>query len=109
MFVRFVAALSLMAVLSAVTFAADKKPADNSAQVQAKVVYGAAAEQRADIDLWISEAVAKCGSPVAQPQTGWTALTGDSNSQFLTIHLFVARFPQLVCDGHPQRVWINSD
>ncbi len=60
--VRFVAALCLTAILSSVTFAADKRPAaDNSAQVQAKIVYGAAAEQqqRADIDLWISEAVAK--------------------------------------------------
>lgn len=78
---RFATALCLLVILSAVTFAADKKPAaDNSAQLQAKVVYGAAAEQqqRADIDLWISKAVAKCGSPVAQPQTGWIALTGES-------------------------------
>ena len=78
---RFSAALCLMVILSAVTFAADKMPAiDNLTQVQAKVVYGAAAEQQqsADIDLWISEAVAKKGSPLAQPQTGWIALAGES-------------------------------
>ncbi len=52
--------------------------ADNPAQVRAKVLYGTdqRKEQRADIELWISKAVAKSGSPVALPHTGWSALTG---------------------------------
>lgn len=54
--------------------------ADNSAQVQANVLYGTADEnqQRADIELWISQAVAKTGSPIARPLTNWTALTGEN-------------------------------
>ena len=69
---RFITALCLLVILSAVTFAAD-----NPAQVQAKVLYGTAAEQqhRADIDLWISQAVMKTGSPLALPYTNWHALT----------------------------------
>lgn len=53
---------------------------DNPAQVQAKVLYGTDArdEQRADIELWISKAVAKAGSPLARPYTSWIALANDS-------------------------------
>ncbi len=52
--------------------------ADDSAQVRVKVLYGTAEEkqQRADIELWISQAVEKAGSPLAQPHTSWISLTG---------------------------------
>ena len=51
--------------------------ADNPAPVQAKVLYGSEPrnEQVADIELWISRALAKSGSPLALPHTGWIALT----------------------------------
>ena len=62
---------------NAILLCAAMLAADDPAQVQAKVLYGTAAEQqhRADIELWISQAVAKTGSPLAQPYTSWIALT----------------------------------
>ena len=64
--------MSTAALLCAVVFAAD-----NPAQVQAKVLYGTnqRIEQRADIELWISRAVAKTGARLVLPHTGWVALT----------------------------------
>ena len=57
--------------------------ADNPTHVRAKVLYGAAAgQQRADIELWISKAVAKAGSPLALPHTGWVALSGKNQRIF---------------------------
>ena len=52
---------------------------DNPAPVQAKVLYGSGPrnERVADIDLWISQSVAKNGSPLALPHTGWIKLTSD--------------------------------
>ena len=53
---------------------------DSPAQVQAKVLYGTGNDQqhRADIEIWISQAVGKTGSPLAQPLTDWIALAGKS-------------------------------
>jgi hypothetical protein len=62
------AALLLFAAMLAV---------DNPAKVQAKVLYGTADEKqhRADIEDWISQALAKTGSPLVQPHISWIALT----------------------------------
>lgn len=53
--------------------------ADNPAPVQAKILYGSglSIDQRADTELWISQAVAKAGSPLAVPHTGWIVLAAD--------------------------------
>ena len=61
-----------------ILFCAAMLAAENQSQVQAKVWYGTAAEEQhpADIDLWISKAVAKAGSPVALSCSDWIALTG---------------------------------
>jgi len=69
------AALLYLAVLAA----------DAPSAVRAKVLYGTGLEdeQRADIELWISQAVAKNGSPLAKPYTGWIALTGDKQRLFM--------------------------
>jgi hypothetical protein len=59
--------------------------ADDPSAVRAKVIYatGPSDEQRSDIELWISQTVAKNGSPLAEPYTGWIALTGDEQRPFM--------------------------
>jgi hypothetical protein len=68
---------------------------DNSAPVQAKVLYGSglSIEQRNDIELWISQAVAKSGSPLALPHTGWIVLTGDDQ------RLYTSKRGGFIIDG----------
>lgn len=68
---------------------------DNPAPVQAKVLYGSglSIEQRADIELWISQAVAKSGSPLALPYTGWIVLTGDDQ------RLYTSKQGGFIIDG----------
>lgn len=65
---------------NAILLCAAMLAADDPAPVQVKVLYGTADEnqQRADIDLWISRAVARTGCPLALPYTGWIALTDKS-------------------------------
>ena len=65
------------------------KAVTNPAQVQAKVLYGTDRrddEQVADVELWISKAVAKAGSPVALPHSGWFALTADYQRLYTSKH-----------------------
>jgi hypothetical protein len=48
------------------------------AQVQARVLDGSGHNQKiGDMEIWISQAVAKKGSSLAKPYTGWITLTGD--------------------------------
>ena len=53
--------------------------AADPSQVQAKVLYGTAAEQQqsADIEPWISRAVQAMGSPLAQPHSDWNGVSGE--------------------------------
>lgn len=69
--------------------------ADNPAPVQAKVLDGSglSIEQRADIELWISQAVAKSGSPLALPHTGWIVLTSDEQ------RLYASKQGGFIIDG----------
>ena len=69
--------------------------ADNSAEVQVKVLYGSGPrnEQVADIDLWISQSVVKSGSPLALPHTGWIKLNGDD------IRLYTSEQGGFIIDG----------
>ena len=71
--------LGVFLLLGSTVLAADKNPAaDNPAQIQARVLDGSGHfEQAGDLELWISQAVAKKGSPLAKPYTGWIALNGD--------------------------------
>jgi len=76
---KLLSALGWLLRLASTGLAADKKLAvDDPAQVHAKVLYGTSHEKqlRANIELWISKAVAKAGSPLARPLTNWIALTG---------------------------------
>ena len=59
--------------------------ADDPSAVRVKVLHGTGPsdEQRSDIELWISQTVAKNGSPLAEPYTGWIALTGDEQRLFM--------------------------
>ena len=53
--------------------------AEDATAVRAKVLDGSGRnEQVGDLELWISQAAAKVGSPLAKPYTGWIALTGES-------------------------------
>jgi len=65
--------------------------ADAPSAVRAKVLYGSGPhnEQAADIELWISQAMAKNGSPLAKSYTGWIALTGDEQSFYSANGFFI--------------------
>jgi hypothetical protein len=69
--------------------------ADNPAPVQAKILYGSglSIDQRADIELWISQAVAKSGSPLALSHTGWIVLTSDEQ------RLYASKQGGFIIDG----------
>ncbi len=53
--------------------------AEGTTPVQAKVLYGTdvGQQQRADIELWISQAVARYGAPLTQPYTNWIPLNAE--------------------------------
>lgn len=54
-----------------------------SASVTVKVVYGTSDEsQKAEIEPWISKAVADADSPVTATYTGWITLTGDEKELY---------------------------